>query len=139
MTFTITFQESENVTNPGQDGVQYSFPFRVVDSALVGAPEEKSQTQSRRIIVSISRSRLAAWRLCHRDLVKVLFEYGKRHVAALVKSNDLPTEHTIRFPAITTISHPDSSCPFDPAVIEDPAGLSVTVERAKPQIGFSRS
>jgi hypothetical protein len=136
MTFTITFQESENVTNPGQDGVQYSFPFIVVDSALVGTPEEKSQTQSRRIIVSISRSRLAAWRLSDEDLAKVLFEYGKRHVADLVRSNRLSADHTIRCPTITTVSHPDLLCPFDPALIDEPAGVSINVEQQKPRIGF---
>jgi hypothetical protein len=137
MIFTITFGEPENVTNPGQDGVQYSFPFTIVDSTLIGAPEEKAQTQSRRIIVPISRSRLAAWRFPEEALVKVLFEYGKRHVVALVKSNDLPAEYTIRYPTITTVSHPDSYCPFDPTVIEEPAGQSINVEQEKPRIGFS--
>jgi len=137
MTFTITFEEPEDLTDLGQDGIQYSFPFTVVDSSLVGAPEEKSQTQERRIIVSISRSRLAGWRCSDEALVKVLFEYGKRHIVALLKSNDLPAEYTIRFPTITTVSHPDSVCPFDPAMIDAPTGVSITVERGKPPIGFS--
>ena len=139
MTFRITFGEPEEVTTPGQDGVEYSFPFMVVDSSLVGAPEEKSQTQDRRIIVSISRSRLAAWRLPKEDLIRVLFEYGKRHVAELAKTNQLATGYTIRFPTITTASHADSTCPFDAALIEAPQGASLTVEREKPPIGFSAS
>ncbi|HEY6153569.1 MAG TPA: hypothetical protein VIW07_07525 [Candidatus Udaeobacter sp.] len=139
MIFTISFGEPENVTNPGQDGVQYSFPFSVIDSALIGAPEQTARTMTHRIIVPISRSRLVSWSVQDDALIKILFEYGKRHVAYLVKSNDLPAEYTIRFPTITTVSHPDSVCPFDPAVIEEPTGASIAVERAKPQIGFSAS
>src|SRR5439155_22009107 len=77
MMFIFMFGTPEDVTNPNQDGVQYSFPFTVVDSALVGAPEEKSQTQDRRVIVAMSRSRLVTWRLAKEDLIKVFFEYVK--------------------------------------------------------------
>jgi hypothetical protein len=133
----ITFQEPEDVTNPGQDGVQYSFPFTVVDSALIGAPEQASQTKNHRIIVAISRSRLAGWQLSDANVLKVLFEYGKRHVTALFESNVWPKDFTIRYSAITTASHPESVCPFDLTVIAEPAGLSITVERTKPRIGFS--
>jgi hypothetical protein len=137
MMFVITFGPPEDVTNPGQDGIQYSFPLTVVDTTLVGAPEEKAQTQARRVIVPISRSRLVTWRLAKEDLIKVLFEYGKRHVVELAKSNALPKEYTIRFPTITTISHPNSTCPFDPGVIEKPTGASIHVEQEKPRIGFT--
>lgn len=136
MTFTITFGEPENVTNPGQDGIQYCFPFAVVDSALWGTPEQVFQTQNLRIIVPISRSRLAGWRLSEDGIVKVLFEYGKRHLAALIKSNAFPSEYTIRYPTISTVSHPGSVCPFDSRVIETPAGFTMDVEVAKPRIGF---
>src|SRR2546429_651113 len=94
------------------------FGLRSKGAEVPLAPEEKSQTQDRRIIVSISRSRLAAWRLPKEDLIRVLFEYGKRHVAELVKTNQLATGYTIRFPTITTASHADSTCPFDAALIE---------------------
>jgi len=124
MTFTITFGEPRDVTNPGQDGVEYSFPFSIVDSDLVGTPEQKSQTHDHRIIVPICGSRLAGWHLSNADLVN------------LVHTNSLPAEHTLHFPTITTVTHPDSSCPFDPALIPSPTGYALTVERAKPRIGF---
>jgi len=136
MTFTITFGEPRDVTNPGQDGVEYSFPFSIVDSDLVGTPEQKSQTHDHRIIVPICGSRLAGWHLSNADLVRVLLEFGKRHLENLVHTNSLPAEHTLHFPMITTVTHPDSSCPFDPALIPSPTGYALTVERAKPRIGF---
>jgi len=134
MTLTITFGEPEDVTNPGMDAIQYSFPFAVIDSALVGSPEQKSATRHHRIIVTITRSRLAGWRLSADDLISALFELGKRHVAELAHSNSLPEENTIRLPTITTVSHP-SECPFDPGAIPSPAGFTITVEQAR-RIGF---
>lgn len=136
MTFTLTFSEPHDVTNPGQDGVQYSYPFTIVDSAYIGAPEQRSQTHEHRFIIAISRTRLAGWRISETDLPKVLFEFGKRHLVSLVESNTLPADDTIKCPMISTASHTESECPFDPASISSPVGLTVTVERSKPRIGF---
>ena len=136
MTFTLTFSEPQNVTNPGQDGVQYSYPFTIVDSDYTGAPEQRSQTHEHRFIIAASRTRLAGWHISESDLPKVLFEFGKRYVISLVQSNALTAEHTIRCPMISTASHPESECPFDPAAIPSPVGHTITVERAKPKIGF---
>jgi hypothetical protein len=136
MTFTILFMEPENVTNPGQDRVQYSFPFSVIDSTLIGAPEQRSQTRNHRVIVGISRTRLAGWRLADEDLLRALFEFGKRHVASLAQSNALPSGYTIRCPLISTGSHPEPNCPFDPAAIPSPIDFTMMIEVAKPRIGF---
>ena len=136
MIFTLTFSEPQDVTNPGQDGVQYSYPFTIVDSAYIGAPEQRSQTHEHRFIIAVSRTRLAGWRIYETDLRKVLFEFGKRHLVSLVQSNTLPADHAIRCPLISTASHPESECPFDPAAIPSPVGHTITVERAKPRMGF---
>jgi hypothetical protein len=132
----IIFSQPNDVTRPGQDGVQYSFPFSVVDSALIGAPEQRSQTRHHRVIVAISRTRRNGWRISDADLPKILFEFGKRHIAKLIHSNELPEVEKIISPMITNDSHPESECPFDPAMIPSPTGHIFTVERAKPTIGF---
>jgi hypothetical protein len=136
MTFTITFAEPQDVTNPGQDGVQYSFPFTIIDTALIGAPEQKSQTHEHRVIVPICRTRRTGWHLSDSALIRVLFEFGRRHVAELVRSYGVPSDQTLRFPTITTESHPDVACPFDPDAIPSPIGFIMTVEQQRPQIGF---
>ena len=136
MIFTITFGEPENVTNPGQDGVEYSFPFTIIDTALIGTPEQKSQTHEHRIIVPISRTRRAGWHLSDSALVAILFEFGRRHLADIVRSHGIPSDYTLRFPTISTASHPDIPCPFDPEAIPTPTGFTMTVEQQRPRIGF---
>jgi hypothetical protein len=136
MTLTITFSKPEDVTNPGQGRLQYSFPFSVVDSALIGAPEQRSQTHQHRVIVAISRTRRVGWHLSDASLSKILFEFGRRYIATLIQSNTLPKANTIKCPIISTASHPESECPFDPDAIPSPIGHTFTVERAKPRIGF---
>jgi hypothetical protein len=115
--FTLTFSEPENVTNPGQDGVQYSYPFTMVESSYISTPEQRSQTQKRRFISSITGTRLAGWHLSDSDLPKILFEFGRRHIVSLIESRSLPDDNTIRCPMITNASHPEPECPFDPVAI----------------------
>ena len=139
MRFTLTFSEPQDVTNPGQDGVQYSYPFTIVDSALIGAPEERSQTREHRFIIAISRTRQAGWHIADADLPKILFEFGRRHIVGLIESHSLPDEYTIRCPMISTASHPETECSYDSAAIQSPTGLTIEVEQLKPPIGFKAS
>lgn len=137
MKFTLRFSEPQNVTNPDQDRVQYSFPFAMIDSAFIGRPEQRSQTRECRLIVGIWGSRLAPWRIADADLPKILFEFGRRHIVRLIETGNLPSDSTIRGPMISTASHPDLSCPFDPALIDEPNGYFMEVEIPKPPIGFN--
>jgi len=83
-----------------------------------------------RIIVPISRTRLAGWALKGNELIRVLFEYGKRHVEECVRADELPaTEETIRYPEITPDTHPETSCPFDAGAIPWPKGVQQFVEQ----------
>ena len=130
MTFRIMFGTPEDVTNPSEVRAQWVFPFTIVNTAFIGMPEEIFKTEDHRIFVPISRFRLAGWDLNGEDLVRVLFEYGKRHVIDCVKSDELPaTEFDIRYPEITPETHPQMPCPFNPKVIRLPDGLPLLVER----------
>lgn len=135
MTFHVTFSQPEDVTNPGLDGREYSFPFSIVDASLIGLPEEKSSTKSHRILLGICGSRLATWHLTESELPKVLFEFAKRYLVELVRSRRLPTERTIKAPTITTVSHP-GTCPFDVNAIPAASGFSIDIEEQKPPMGF---
>lgn len=137
MILKLIFGEPRDVTNPRQDGVQYLFPFTMIDSELIGTPEQRSLTQERRFIIRISRSRLTPWRIAPANLPRILFEFGRRHIAGLIESRELPDGYTIRCPMVSTASHPDSSCPFDPALIPEPAGFTMEVEQRKPPMGFN--
>jgi hypothetical protein len=135
--FTLTFSEPKNVTNPGQDGVQYSYPFAMVESSYIGSPEQRFQTREQRFISSISGTRLAGWHFSDSDLPKILFEFGRRHIVSLIESRSLPEDYTIRCPMITNASHPETECRFDPNTIQSPAGFLIQVEQPKPPIGFN--
>lgn len=106
-----------------RDAVEYQFPFTVVDSSLIGAPEEESETKQQIVKVGITRTLVACWGLSQPDLVKVLFEYGKRHIAEKLKDGVLSDKEELW---LSTSSHP-SKCLFDPSRISDPSQASINV------------
>ena len=127
MNFRITFGTPKDVTISG-DPIEWEFPFTLVNTAFIGMPEEISTTEEHKIIVPISRTRLGGWHLKGDDLVRVLFEYGKRHVVDCVKADELPTsEFTIRYHVITT--DPEIPCPITPSAIPWPDGVQLLVQR----------
>lgn len=105
------------------DAVEYQFPFTVVDSSLIGSPEEESETKQHSVTVGITGVLDACWRLSQPDLVKVLFEYAKRHIAEKLKDGTLSDKEELW---LLTSSHP-SKCPFDPSMISDPSQASINV------------
>lgn len=106
-----------------RDAVEYQFSFTTVESSLIGAPEEKSETKQHIVKVSITGTLAACWGLSQPDLVKVLFEYGKRHIAEKLKDGTLSDKEELW---LSTSSHP-SKCPFDPLRISDPIQGSINV------------
>jgi len=118
------------------DGKAFAFPFDVVDSEIVGKPEQASKTESHRLIVSIGKLRLAEWGIRTGDLEKVLFEFGRRYVVELIKTNALPAQNTIQMPIITVATHPETKCPFDASRIREPEGAESEVEIEPSRIGF---
>lgn len=136
MTFTVTFQTPEALPHPGADWVQFGFPFSVVDSSLEGKPEEKAQTREHRLIVRICRNRLPAWHFSDENLMKVLFEYGRRTIEEHVAADTLPTGDTYTFHReMLTTSNTPHECPYDPDRIRNPDGYSMQVERVR-RMGF---
>lgn len=128
---TLSFGAPKNITPPGLDGIIYRFPFTVVDTELVGRPEERQKTTAHRIDVGISRSRRIGWAISDEELVKVLFEIGKRKVVEVLQIGDLPEGLKLE---VTTATHP-GNCPFDPSRIKDAAGSVIEVDIPS-RIGF---
>lgn len=106
-----------------RDAVEYQFRFTVADSSLVGAPEKESETKQHIVKVGISGVLDACWGLSRPDLVKVLFEYGKRHIAEKLKGGTLSDKEELQ---LSGSSYPDK-CPFDPSMISDPSQASINV------------
>lgn len=135
MIYRLTFSEPVNVTNPGMDGVQWSFPFSIIDTSYIGTPEQAQKTSEHRIIVPISRSCLATWRLSDHDAVKVLFEFGLRFLRNALTYPSRLSVFSIRHPMITTATH-ENVCPFDAGRIPEPEGYVFECELPKRSIGF---
>jgi len=121
---TVTFYKSCNLSNRSRHATEYGFQFRVVDSSLLGTPEEISETRDYFLKVGITEILAASWGLSDTDLFKVLFEYGKRHVIQKIKDGTLSEEEELW---LSTASHP-TTCPFDPSRIEIKGEVSFEVE-----------
>jgi len=120
---TVTFYRSYPLPVV-RHAIEFGFKFNVVDSSLIGAPEEKSETRDYFLKVGISETLAACWQLSDPDLFKVLFEYGKRYVIQKIKDGTLADEEELW---LFTTSHP-TTCPFDPSRIELKEKVSFEVE-----------
>lgn len=107
-----------------RDASDYLFPYDIVDSTFVGMPEEQSKTSDFDIKVGATRSLVASWALDENDLIKVLFEYGKRHVIQKLKDDTLSAEEEL----LLSISTAEVPCPFDPSRIPSPTGTTIEVD-----------
>ncbi len=127
----LIFGHPTEVTNPSDDSRSFLFPFSLVPVDLIGAPDENQSTTHNRLIVTITNNRLPAWRFTDSELVRVLFEIGKRAVMEKIKVGILTPEERI---TVSTASHPPI-CPFDPSRIRAPEGAIFEIEEQR-RIGF---
>ena len=127
----IVFGPPKEVTNPGDDSRSFLFPFKCVDTNLVGSPEEAEHTSKHRLMVTVANNRLPAWGYSEPDLVNVLFEIGRRDVCERAKSAILRRDTNVQ---VHTGSH-SKTPPFDPSRIITPDGAAFEVEGER-RIGF---
>jgi hypothetical protein len=105
------------------DDVEYGFRFYVVDSSLVGQPEEMSSASHHKIKVTLTYELLINWRLdevSEQDLVKVLFHFARRCVEEKVKNGTLRDYEELH---LSMAEHPENRCPLDISRIPDPVGF----------------
>jgi hypothetical protein len=107
-----------------RDATDYLFQYDLVDSTFVGMPEEQNRTSHFDIKVGGTRSLLACWGLNEADLIKVLFEYGKRHIVQKLKDGTLSDEEEL----LLSTSTAEVPCPFDPSRIQSPTGTTIEVD-----------
>ena len=117
---TIRFHKAKEVQE-GRDAYQVMFNYSIVDSTLIGQPEEESSTQYYRIKTSISGTLLTMWdardqKLSDlRNVVKILYEFSWRHIIEKLKENTLMEYEELW---LHTASQP-KACPFNPDKIVD--------------------
>lgn len=120
---TLVFQQP-SMLQTGRDAIEYLFPYTLVDSSLVGAPEEKSRTSHFRIMVGASRTLHSCWELQEDQFERVLFEYGKRHVIEKIRDRTLSDKEEL----LLHTGNTEIPCPFDPSRIPSPVGATLEVE-----------
>lgn len=127
----ITFAEWREITENRDDFHTFVFPFSLVALTTIGEPDEAQHTTCHKLIVTIEKNRLPAWNLSNSNVVKVVFELGRRKLVAAIKSKGLQADYEV---AINTINT-SADCPFDPRRICEPIGaqFSFPIER---KIGF---
>ena len=132
MKYTIRFGEPYELPRVGH-ATEMSFPYTIVRSDLINAPEERINTKYCRLKVGISWLLAASWRLQPDDLIKVLFEYGKRDIVKRVKDNTLTPEQEMW---LSTEDYPPI-CPFDPDRILAPSGATIVVDTSTEALASS--
>jgi len=115
----LTFNDFRDITPPAKHAYVYRFNFSLIDNDKVGKPEEESETQEIKIDVEMSETKAAIWDLIspnkQTDLIKILFEYGKRELIQKIKDSISETENSLR---IYSHTHTESKCPFNPDKID---------------------
>jgi hypothetical protein len=119
--------------------IGWSFPFNMVDSSLVGAPEEQNRTSPHHVQVSATLELVAVWGFYfaggvyeqsendNYKLMKVLFEHGKRYVVKkLQDTGELAQVEKLEL----NTSSPEMRDRFDPSRIQDPVGVILEVDAA---------
>lgn len=93
-----------------RDGSEYHYRFSLVDTSLIGMPEETYYTSYLRIKVFISGTMEACWkaRQGNIEFIKVCFEYAKRELIQKVKDGSIQDYQELE---IMRTNYPNE-CPF---------------------------
>jgi hypothetical protein len=119
---TIFFEPTRRVIS-GRDATEYVFPFRLVDTELIGSPDEISRSSHHKITVVVSRTLAACWGFTDDRQLRVMFEYGKRHIIQKVKDETLRETEELDLHTRNV----ELPCPFDPERIENPINAQVKI------------
>ena len=109
------------------DNTEYGFYFDVIDSSLVGEPEERASAAKHKIKVGITYELLTNWRLDNAsedDLVRILFHYARRYVEQKIKDGTLTNYEEL---LLSTEEHREGDCPLDISRIPDPVGFTADI------------
>ena len=109
------------------DNTEYGFYFDVIDSSLVGEPEERASAAKHKIKVGITYELLTNWRLDNAsedDLVRILFHYARRYVEQKIKDGTLIDYEEL---LLSTEEHREGDCPLDISRIPDPVGFTADI------------
>ncbi len=120
---TLMFKSPSSLART-RDATEYLIPYTLVESSLVGSPEERNKTSRFSIKVGGTGTLISCWGFEESDLIKVLFEYGKRHIIEKLKDGTLSDMEEL----LLSTSTAEVPCPFDLSRITDPTKTTIEVE-----------
>lgn len=120
---TIFFEPTKRILARG-DFTVYVFPFRLVDTDLIGYPDEISRSSHHKVTVVVSRTLASCWHFNDDQQHRVMFEYGKRHIIQKVRDGTLGESEELDLHT----GNAELPCPFDPERIENPINARVRIE-----------
>jgi hypothetical protein len=118
---------SEKITD--RDGSEYIYRFSLVDTSLIGMPEENYYTSIHKIKVFISGRMEASWLAQQSDInfIKVCYEFAKRELIQKVKDGSIREYQELE---ITSTNYPNE-CPFQSDKIDMSVGKFENFEVVK--------
>jgi len=125
----ITFDSPHEVQSL-RDAIEFSYPFLLVESDLVGKPEELSQSTKHELKVGVSGSLAACWNLPRHLLERVLFEYGNRYLRQKLRDGALSDTEEL----FLHTGNSENTCPYDPHRIGVVQGARIEIEDAKEKL-----
>ncbi len=128
----VKFDTPEVIPNTGFAGEEIRFPYSFIGAQYTGTPRQTAKTENGRIIVDISGTIMAIWKLSQSDLIKVLFQIAKEHLEKSLRNSE-QREQDIKV-EVNSYTYNDA-CPYDPQFIEEPDGATIQIEVKRP-IGF---
>jgi hypothetical protein len=129
---TVTILTDELLDRAG-DFTERLYAISVVDTPLVGTPEEHASTKRVLMTVKVSRSLQSTWRLSDEELRAVMYESGKRFLVKSIGSGDSSPSINLD---LNTSTAP-AKCPYGPSRITIDLGKPFEVESTRP-LGFQR-
>lgn len=125
----ITFDNPVQIQSL-RDAIEFLYPFYIVDSNLVGKPEEKSRSTKHELKVGVSGTLAACWQLPSNLLERVLFEYGSRHLIQKLKDGALSDKEEL----FLHTGNAETPCPFDPQRIGVVQGSRFEVDNVEEKL-----
>lgn len=116
----LRYNQYKEIILPLERIFVFRYCFSLIEESKIDTPEEENETEEINIDVEISWIKAASWNLLcgssyHPDLIKILFEYGKRELIEKIKDLTIEKNNTLR---IYTNTHTEETCPFNPEIIK---------------------
>jgi hypothetical protein len=121
-TFVIRFGRPERIQQK-KHVREIGFPFTVTDAVFVGTPNERNHSSERKIYVAVTDLLEKSCGLSEEALVKVLFEYARRHIEQKLRAGSLSMREEFTLGCEDVPQWP----PFDYTRIRDPNGARVLI------------